>query len=204
MSLVEFDLRGLGPGQAPERAAVAGAAEAGALLVRGPVAALSAVLAALHRAGRTAEAPVSWEPADDPASRGLARDLGLGTGGARELSLVRDDHGGVLLQHGRYEPAERGRLPLSARLGVQAHHDDARVADGMVARIDVRPDWRAVDTIRVVVSPQLMRPPRRSTGRALQLASDPALVTRDGVPFPRPVTRWTWYADDRVRWRLHP
>jgi hypothetical protein len=204
MSLVEFDLRGLGPGQAPERAAVSGVADAGALLVRGPVAALSAVLAALHAAGRTAGVPVSWEPADDPASRGLARDLGIGTGAERELSLVRDDHGGVLLQHGRYEPAERGRLPLAARLGVQAHHDDARVADGLVARIDVRPDWRAVDTIRVVVSPQLMRPPRRSTGRALQLASDPAQVTRDGVVFPRPVHRWTWYADDRVRWRLRP
>jgi hypothetical protein len=204
MSLVEFDLRGLGPGQAPERAAVSGAADAGALLVRGPVPALSAVLAALHGAGRTAEVPVSWEPADDSSSRGLARDLGIGSGGERELSLVRDDHGGVLLQHGRYEPAEKGRLPLAARLGVQAHHDDARVADGMVARIDVRPDWRAVDTIRVVVSPQLMRPPRRSTGRALQLASDPAQVTRDGVVFPRPVSRWTWYADDRVRWCLRP
>ncbi len=204
MSLVEFDLRGLGPGQAPERAAVAGAADAGALLVRGPVPALAAVLAALHRAGRTAQAPVSWEPSDDPAARGLARDLGIGTGGERELSLVRDDHGGVLLQHGRYEAAQRGRLPLTARLGVQAHHDDARVADGPVARIDVRPDWTAVDTIRVIVSPQLVRPPRRSTGRALQLASDPAQVTRDGVVLPRPVTRWTWYADDRVRWRLRP
>ncbi len=202
MSLVEFDLRGLEPGQAPDRAAVAEAAGAGALLVRGPVAALAAVLATLHGAGRTAEVPVSWEPADDSSSRGLARDLDVGTGGERELTLVRDDHGGVLLQHGRYEAAEQGRLPLAARLGVQAHHDDARVADGTVARIDVRPDWRAVDTIRVVVTPQLMRPSRRSSGRALQLASDPARVTRDGVPHPRPVTRWTWYADDRVRWRL--
>jgi hypothetical protein len=204
MSLVEFDLRGLGPGQAPDRAAVAGVAEAGSLLVRGPVPALAGALAALHAAGRTAEVPVSWEPAEDGSSRGLARDLGIGTGSERELSLVRDDHGGVLLQHGRYEPAEKGRLPLAARLGVQAHHDDARVADGMIARLDVRPDWSAVDTIRVVVSPQLMRPPRRSTGRALQLASDPAQVTRDGVVYPRPVSRWTWYADDRVRWRLRP
>jgi hypothetical protein len=24
------------------------------------------------------------------------------------------------------------------------------------------------------------------------------------VPFPRPVSRWTWYADDLVRWRLQP
>jgi hypothetical protein len=204
MALVELDLRGLGPGQAPDRAAVAGVADAGALLVRGPVPALAGALAALHAAGRTAEVPVSWEPAEDAPSRGLARDLGIGSGGERELSLVRDDHGGVLLQHGRYEAAQKGRLPLAARLGVQAHHDDEKVADGMVARIDVRPDWRAVDTIRVVVSPQLMRPPRRSTGRALQLASDPAQVTRDGVVHPRPVSRWTWYADDRVRWRLRP
>ena len=204
MPLVELDLRGLGPGQAPERAVLAAVADAGLLVVRGPVPALAGALAALQAAGRTADVPVSWEPADDAPSRGLARDLGIGSGGERELSLVRDDHGGVLLQHGRYEAAERGRLPLAARLGVQAHHDDARVADGMVARIDVRPDWRAVDTIRVVVSPQLMRPPRRSTGRALQLASDPAQVTRDGVVYPRPVSRWTWYADDRVRWRLRP
>ncbi|GAB3202789.1 hypothetical protein GCM10027261_42300 [Geodermatophilus arenarius] len=204
MPLVEFDLRGLAPGRAPERAVLAEAPDADSLLVRGPVPALAGVLAVLHAAGRTAEVPVSWDPADDSASRGLARDLGIGSGGERELSLVRDDHGGVLLQHGRYEAAEKGRLPLAARLGVQAHHDDARVADGMVARIDVRPDWTAVDTIRVVVSPQLMRPPRRSSGRALQLASDPARVTRDGVPYPRPVSRWTWYADDRVRWRLRP
>jgi hypothetical protein len=204
MPLVEFDLRGLGPDRAPDRAAVAGAADAGALLVRGPVPALAGVLAALHGAGRTAAVPVSWEPADDSSSRGLARDLGVGTGRERELSLVRDDHGGVLLHHGRYEAAGPGRLPLAARLGVQAHHDDARVADGTVARIDVRPDWAAADTLRVVVTGQLLRPPRRSTGRALQLASDPARVTRDGVPYPRPVTRWTWYADDRVRWRLAP
>ncbi|MGY1782047.1 hypothetical protein [Geodermatophilus sp. SYSU D01036] len=204
MPLVEFDLRGLAPGRAPERAVLAEAPDADSLLVRGPVPALAGVLAVLHAAGRAAEVPVSWDPADDSSSRGLARDLGIGSGGEHELSLVRDDHGGVLLQHGRYEAAERGLLPLAARLGVQAHHDDVKVADGMVARIDVRPDWTAVDTIRVVVSPQLMRPPRRSSGRALQLASDPAQVTRDGVPYPRPVSRWTWYADDRVRWRLRP
>jgi hypothetical protein len=38
----------------------------------------------------------------------------------------------------------------------------------------------------------------------VQIASDPARVVRDGVPYPRPVDRWTWYADDRVRWRLQP
>ena len=203
MPLVELDLRGLPLGQAPSRDDVAAAGEADSLCVRGPVPALAAVLAALFKAGRTAQVPVSWEPDDDGPSTGLARDLGIGSGESRELSLVRDDHGGVLLQLGRIEPAGEGRR-LARRLGLQAHHDDAKVADGPVTRIDVRPDWRTADTLAVSVLTLPLRPTRRSTGRALQVASDPARVLRDGVPYPRPVTRWTWYADDRVRWRLQP
>lgn len=205
MPLVEFDLRGLAPGQAPGREAVAPAAEADALLVRGPVPALAGVLTALWKAGRTAAAPVSWEPAGDGDSTALARALGIGTGGERELGLVRDDHGGVLLHHGRLEAAgDERRRPLVRRLGAQAHHDAVKVADGQVTRFDVRPDWRAVDTLDVTVMTLPLRPGRRTSGRAVQIACDPARVVRDGVPYPRPVTRWTWYADDRVRWRLRP
>jgi hypothetical protein len=205
MPLVEFDLRGLAPGSAPAREQVAPAAEAGSVLVRGPVPALAAVLTTLWKAGRTAAVPVSWEPADDRDSAGLARALGIGTGAARELGLVRDDHGGVLLHHGRLEAAgDDRRRPLARRLGAQAHHDAVKVADGQITRIDVRPDWRAVDTLDVTVMTLPLRPGRRTSGRAVQIASDPARVTRDGVPHPRPVTRWTWYADDRVRWRLQP
>ena len=205
MPLTEFDLRGLAPGAAPAREQVAPAAEAGSVLVRGPVPALAAVLTALWRAGRTADVPVSWEPADDRDSAGLARALGIGTGTARELGLVRDDHGGVLLHHGRLEAAgDDRRRPLARRLGAQAHHDAVKVADGQITRIDVRPDWRAVDTLDVTVMTLPLRPGRRTSGRSLQIASDPARITRDGVPHPRPVTRWTWYADDRVRWRLQP
>jgi hypothetical protein len=205
MPPLELDLRGLAPGQGPGRARLADVATADAVLVRGGVPALSAALAALHRAGRTADVPVSWEPAGDDDSAGLARDLGLGTGEVRPMSLVRDDHGGVLLHHGRLEPAgeERSRM-LGRRLGVQAHHDAVKIADGLVTRMDVRPDWTAVDTIRAVVTVLPLRPPRRSSGRALQIASDPARVLRDGVAYPRPVSRWTWYADDRVRWLLQP
>jgi hypothetical protein len=204
MPSLELDLRGLEPGTAPSREAVAGVAGAEALHVRGPVAALAGALAALHKAARTAEVPVSWEPAEDTPSQGLARALGVGTGGERELPLVRDDHGGVLLHHGRLESADEGpRPPLARRLGARAYHDDQKVAEGQITRIDVRPDWRAVDTIGVVVMTLPLRT-RRTTGRALQVACDPARVVRDGVPYPRPVTRWTWYADDRVRWRLRP
>jgi hypothetical protein len=79
-----------------------------------------------------------------------------------------------------------------------------KIADGTVTRLDVRPDWRSVDRIDVGLMTIPLRPVRRTKGRALQVASDPARVVRDGVPFPRQVTRWTWYADDRVRWRLQP
>ncbi|MCF6509563.1 hypothetical protein E9549_19500 [Blastococcus sp. MG754426] len=204
MSSVELDLRRLGPAEAPLRSQLEPVATADRLLVRGPVAGLSGALAALFKAGRTAEVPVAWEPAADKSSTALARALGIGTGAPRELGLVRDDHGGVLLHHGRIEASGDGRRSLSRRLGLQAYHDDIKVADGEITRIDVRPDWTAVDTITVTVMTQPLRPTRQTSGRALQVASDPARIVRDGVPFVRPVHRWTWYADDRVRWRLDP
>jgi hypothetical protein len=183
-----LDLRRLDPAEAPRRSDVAAAVEAGSVRVRGPVPALAAVLTTLLKADRSALVPVAWEPAGDKAS----------------LTLVRDDHGGVLLHHGRIEAAGNGRRSLSRRLGCQAHHDDIKVADGEITRIDVRPDWRAVDTISVTVMTLPLRPTRQTSGRALQVASDPARVVRDGVPYLRPVDRWTWYADERVRWRLQP
>jgi hypothetical protein len=204
MARVELDLRRLGPAEAPRADRLVAVADADAVLVRGAVPALAGVLTRLLKDGRTARVPVSWDPADDRDSVGLARELGIGSGAPRELSLVRDDHGGVLLHHGRIEADNGGRRSLSSRVGLQAHHDDIKVAEGEVTRIDVRPDWTAVDTIGVTVMVQPLRPTRRTVGRALQVASDPARVVRDGVPLGRSVQRWTWYADDRVRWRLDP
>jgi hypothetical protein len=204
MSSVRLDLRRLEPGRAPRPEDVAPAEDADSVAVRGPVPALAAVLTLLLKAQRSAQVPVAWEPAADKGSLTLARDIGVGTGEQRELGLVRDDHGGVLLHHGRIEAAGDGRRSLSRRLGLQAHHDDIKVADGEITRIDVRPDWGAVDTIGVTVMLQPLRPTRHTSGRALQMASDPARILRDGVPFPRPVSRWTWYADHRMRWLLRP
>jgi hypothetical protein len=204
MASVELDLRRLERGETPRDAVLAAMEDAEALVVRGPVHALNAVLTRLLKAGRTAQVPVAWEPGSDRDSVDLAKALGIGTGEPRDLTLVRDDHGGVLLHHGRVEAAGDGRRSLSRRLGLQAHHDDIKVADGEITRIDVRPEWRAVDTIAVTVMTQPLRPTRQTAGRALQVASDPARIIRDGVPYPRPVNRWTWYADDRVRWRLQP
>ena len=50
------------------------------------------------------------------------------------------------------------------------------MADGEITRIDVRPDWGAVDTIGVTVMTLPLRPTRQTSGRALQVASDPARV----------------------------
>src|SRR3954468_12287213 len=204
MASLQLDLRRLEPGQAPRPQGVAAAGEADSLRGRGPVPALAAVLTVLLKDERTALLSVAWGATHDKASVGLARDICVGTGESRDLCLVRDDHGGVLLHHGRVEAAGDGRRSLSRRLGLQAHHDDIKVADGEITRIDVRPDWRAVDTIGVTVMTLPLRPTRQTSGRALQVASDPARIVRDGVPYPRPVQRWTWYADDRVRWRLEP
>ena len=204
MPRVELDLRRLPAGEAPRRDRLAVLEGADSVLVRGGVPALSAVLNRLLVDERTASVPVAWEPAGDRDSTGLARDIGVGTGPPRDLTLVRDDHGGVLLHHGRIEADAGGRRSLAARFGLQAYHDDIKVADGESPRIDVRPDWSAVDTIGVTVMVQPLRPTRRTSGRALQVASDPARIVRDGVPYGRPVHRWTWYADERVRWRLQP
>jgi hypothetical protein len=204
MAAVRLDLRRLEPGRAPRPEDVADAATADSVAVRGPVPALAAVLTVLLKADRTARVPLAWEPSGDRGALALARDIGVGSGEQRELGLVRDDHGGVLLHHGRIEAAGDGRRALSRRLGLQAHHDDIKVADGEVTRIDVRPDWRAVDTIGVTVMLQPLRPTRHTSGRAVQVASDPARILRDGVAYPRPVSRWTWYADHRMRWLLQP
>ncbi|WP_369139351.1 hypothetical protein [Modestobacter versicolor] len=205
MPAVQLDLRGLAATQPPSRRHVASVVDdAEEVHVLGPVPALAAVLARLWRRDRLPAVPVSWGPAEDPASTGLARSLGLGTGTERELPLVRDDHGGVLLASGRVTAFGEQRRVLGRRFGAQAYCDDARLANGPIARIDVRPDWTATDRVAVTVVTVPLRTPARATGRALQLACEPAQVVSDGVPFDREVTRWTWYADDRVRWRLRP
>ncbi|MFQ1002031.1 hypothetical protein [Modestobacter sp. SSW1-42] len=203
MPATHLDLRGLAAFQPPSRRHVASVVDgAEEVHVLGPVPALSAVLARLWKTDRLPAVPVGWEPADEKNSLALARSLGVGGGGERELPLVRDDHGGVLLHSGRVAALGEPRRALGRRFGAQAYCDDTRVADGLVTRIDVRPDWTAVDRLAVAVTTLPLRRVGRTGGRALQLACEPAQVTRDGVPFDREVTKWTWYADDRVRWRL--
>ncbi len=220
--MADLDFSDLSPDAAPDRGAVKRAVadiDADSLSVAGPVPALSAVLTALHRRERL-DIAVAWRPSTDPLASGLSRTLGLDESGRlsgetgpsggngeprRRLSLIRDDQGGVLLARGRItslpkEPGGRG--PTYSRFGAQIYHDERRVADGEIMRVDVRPDWTAEDRLKVNVHRQLLRRGEITFGRAIQIACDEARIEIDGVPFPRPVTKWTWYADHRFRWNL--
>ncbi len=209
MALLDFG--DLTPDVAPDKdltkRALGNAAD---VTVVGSVAALGSVLATLNRLERL-EVPVAWIPSEDPLASGLARHLGvdakgrLSDGTQRKLSLVRDDHGGVLLARGRLTslPKQPGAPGATyGRFGAQIHHDEQKVADGQITRVDVRPDWTAEDRLKVNVHTQLWRRGAITLGRAIQIACDEAQVEIDGVRYPRPITTWTWYGDERFRWIL--
>ncbi len=206
-----LDFGDLTPDQAPDKEQVKRALSvADDVTVVGPVSALGTVLATLTRLNRL-DLGVAWIPSEDPLAAGLARTLGIDNqgrltpGSQRLLSLVRDDHGGVLLARGRLTslPKQAG-TPGSTygRFGAQIHHDKQKVADGEIMRVDVRPDWTGQDRLKVNVHKQLWRRGEITLGRAIQVACDEAQVEIDGVRYPRPVTTWTWYADNRFRWTL--
>jgi len=209
--MLELDFGDLPPDTAPDRDVVRRAvARAEEVSVAGPVPALGSVLVALHRRERL-DVAVAWTPSTDPLASGLSRTWGvdaagrLSGGSDRRLGLIRDDQGGILLARGRISSlpkAPRARGPTHPRFGAQIYHDDQRVADGEIQRVDVRPDWSGVDTLKVNVHKQLWRRGEITLGRAIQVACDEAQIEIDGVPFPRPMTKWTWYAEPRLRWTL--
>lgn len=209
--MTALDFSDLPPDSAPGKDAITSAiADAEQVSVAGPVSALAAVLTALNRMERL-DLRVAWIPTTDPLAAGLSRSWGLDSDGClsgkspRSLGLVRDDHGGVLLARGRVTsvPRETGkRGPAQSRFGAQIYHDDHRVADGQITRVDVRPDWNLQDRLTVNVHKQLWRRGEITQGRAIQIACDEAQIESDGVLFPRPITKWTWYADPRYRWML--
>ena len=209
MALLDFgDLK---PDVAPDKELVTRAlTTADHVTVVGAVPALGTVLATLDRLERL-DLGVAWIPSEDPLAAGLARSLGIDDKGRlakasrRTLSLVRDDHGGVLLARGRLTSLAKPSGtpgPTYGRFGAQIYHDEQKVADGEIQRVDVRPDWTAEDRLKVNVHKQLWRRGAITLGRAVQIASDEAQVEIDGVRYPRPITTWTWYADQRFRWTL--
>jgi hypothetical protein len=156
------------------------------VVVHGTDADLASVVLRLVRAERVTEIPVAYVPVDRKQSA-VARLWGLPadpvevalTGSDRPLPLVRDDAGGVLLGLGAL-PAVRGTV----------YCDDTVALRGAASRIEVTP---GPDGVAVRVVRGRLRRPATYSGRAVQFGVDPVVPVRDGTPYPRPMTRWTWY-----------
>jgi len=162
----------------------------GHLVVAGTDADLAAVVLRMLRTERL-DVAVGYLPAD-PASP-VARLWGLPTrrvellatavsGTVRAVPLVRDDAGGVLLGSG-----------VLAQVSGVVYCDDATALRGTAERLEVAPDPAAGLVVRVTDRRLLGRRTRTLPGRAVQFGGDPVAPSRDGVAYPRPMTRWTWY-----------
>jgi hypothetical protein len=165
----------------------------GRVVVAGTDADLAAVVLRLLRTEALASTEVAYLPADPgsavadawglPTAPAAAAALAL-RGEPDRVPLVRDDAGGVLLGRGELRPV-RGVVWC----------DDDLVLRGQASRLVVTPvapvgvDVRAVRTGAL----GLGRRTRASLGRAVQIGCLATTVVCDGVPQPRPVTRWTWY-----------
>lgn len=159
------------------------------VVVHGTDADLASVVLRLLRTDRVATLPVGYVPVDRRSSS-VARAWGLPaacvdlalTGSARPVSLVRDDNGGVLLG-----------LGVVPRVSGTVYCDDAiALLRADASRVEVVPHADGVE-VRVVRRGLLRERATTYTGRAVQFGCDPTRPVRDGVEFPRPVTRWTWY-----------
>lgn len=176
------------------------------LVVCGMDAALAAVVQRLLRTSRLDAVAVGFVPLD-PSSHVAAlwglpmephRALRLALSGEPErIPLIRDDAGGVLVGLGRLRPV-RGVI----------YCDDQQVLRGQASSVEVAPDpgagpdtSKAGLTVRVRRVGLLGRRVTDASGRAVQIGCIPAIVQRDGVPFERPVDKWTWYRHTED-WRL--
>ena len=161
----------------------------GHVVVHGGDADLAAVVSRLLRLERL-DLPVGYVPA--AASSPVARLWGLPAdrvaaaldGAVTSVPLIRDDAGGVLLGLGVLAPV-RGTV----------YCDDEVPLRGAADRVEVVPDLAGGPGLSVTVVRKSLLRKRSSTmtGRAAQFGGERVVPVRDGVPYPRPMTRWTWY-----------
>jgi hypothetical protein len=161
------------------------------LIVLGEDAGLAAVLTHLLRTGRL-NVEIGYVPVDRTyGSR--AYQTGSGSVAAKRAlegkptatPLIRDDTGRVLV--GRASITGRG----GAKLEGEAYVDDIRLFTGKVAALHVSPTLEMPGLRAAVV--RGLRKRRWFAGRAMQLGSPGAMVTRDGVASDKPVPRSTFY-----------
>ncbi|HWN34299.1 MAG TPA: hypothetical protein VNP03_16235 [Pseudonocardia sp.] len=164
------------------------------LVVAGTDADLAAVVLRLLRIERLAEVAVAYLPADPDSA--VAATWGLPTAPAAaaalayygepdRVPLVRDDAGGVLLGRGELRPL-RGVVYCDDRLVLRGQANRLVVTPAAPVGVDVRAS-------RVGLFGLLGRRTHAAFGRAVQIGCLATTVLVDGVPHPRPVTRWTWY-----------
>nr|WP_206038008.1 hypothetical protein [Rhodococcus sp. HNM0569] len=116
-------------------------------------------------------------------------------GKAHALPLIRDDAGIALVGEAVYTGT--GSTDLTGEMYV----DDTRLFSGTTRPVRVRP-MPNQPGLRAAVDRRRRWVPRRWTeGRAAQLGSPGAMLVRDGVPHERPLTRSTFYRDER-EWLL--
>jgi hypothetical protein len=163
------------------------------LVVVGGDADLAAVVLRLLRKDLLRDVTVGFVPTeadstvaslwDLPLDAGRAVDIAL-TGDPDRVPLIRDDSGGVLVGRGVIGPV-RG----------MAYCDETVILRGQASRITVSPDPDRGAGLLVQVTRRTLMVKRSTAtvGRACQIGCVPAIVRLDGVPHPRPVTKWTWY-----------
>lgn len=116
-------------------------------------------------------------------------------GTAKPVPLIRDDAGIALVGCATVTGPDGGPL-----VG-EAYVDDNRLFSGTTTNMNVTPTPR-MPGLRASVEPRRRWLPRRWVeGRAVQLGSPAAALTRDGVPNPRDVKRSTFYRHDQ-EWLL--
>jgi hypothetical protein len=100
------------------------------------------------------------------------------------VPLVRDDVGGLVVGVGYLGPVNG-----------TVYVDEHRVLRGAAQRLRVEPDREK--GLAVTVTRRrfggIGRRPKTTLGRAVQIGTMPTTVVRDGIPYDRPMDRWTFY-----------
>lgn len=160
------------------------------LVVAGTDADLAAVVLRLLRKNAVTTTAVGYIPTDRrsdvaalhglPTKPHRAWDLAL-HGSVREVPLIRDDAGGVLV----------GRGVIRDIRGGVAYCDDTRALRGNARSLEVYAGDE--DLVVTVTRGTILRRKHRYRSRAVQLGTEPVTPVLDGVAYPRPMQRWTWY-----------
>ncbi|MEV6770549.1 hypothetical protein AB0N05_18195 [Nocardia sp. NPDC051030] len=162
------------------------------LIVLGEDAGLAAVLTHLLRTERLS-VEIGFVPVDRTyGSRAYQTGTGSAAakraleGKAMETPLIRDDTGKVLI--GRATLVGAGGEKLEG----EAYVDDTRLFTGKVAALHISPTLE-MPGLQATVQRGLFRRRRWIEGRAAQLGTRGAVVTRDGVTTDKVVPRSTFY-----------